>query len=66
MTDDRYVKMVYGKLVQVKQKSCPVRTALHIVWGPVVMNPVSYAALPGKEDVAILGSPSLAALRIDM
>ena len=28
MTYDQYVKMVDGKLV-VKQKSCPVRTALH-------------------------------------
>ena len=64
MTDDRYVKMTHGKLVQVKQKSRPVRTALNTVWGPVVTDLVSYAALPGKEDMAILGSPTLAALRI--
>ena len=29
MTDDQYVKMADGKLVPVKQKSRPVRTALH-------------------------------------
>ena len=29
MTDDQYVKRVDGKLVLVKQKSCPVRTALY-------------------------------------
>ena len=38
----------------VKQKSCPV----------AVMNPVSYAVLPGKEDVVILRSPTLVALGI--
>ena len=31
MIDDQHVKMADGKLVQVKQKSCPVRTALHTV-----------------------------------
>ena len=50
------------KLVLVKQTSCPVRTALHTMWGPVVMDPVSYAVLQGKEGVVILGSPTLAAL----
>ena len=40
VTDDQYVKMVDGKLVLVKQKSCHVRTALHTMWGPVVMDPV--------------------------
>ena len=62
MTDDHYVKMTDGKLVLVKQKSCPVRTALYTMWGPVVMDPVTYVILPGKEDVVILGSPILAAL----
>ena len=66
ITNDRYVEMVDGKLVLVKQTSCPVRTALHAMWGPVVMNPVSYAILPGKEDVMILGSLPLAALGIDV
>ena len=64
MTDDQYVKMADDKLVLVKQKSCPVRTALHKMWRPVVMDPVSYAVLPGEEDMMILGSPTLAALRI--
>ena len=41
MTDDQYVKMADGRLVLVMQKSCPVRTALHTMWGPVVMDPVS-------------------------
>ena len=30
------------------------------------MDPVSYAVLPGKEDVMILGSPTLAALGTDV
>ena len=29
------------------------------------MDPVSYAVLPSKEDVVLLGSPTLAALGID-
>ena len=66
MTDDQYVKIADGKLVLVKQKSCPVRTALHTMWGPVVMDPVSYAVLPGKTDVVILGSPTLATLSINL
>ena len=66
MTDDQYVKMANGKLVLVKQTSCPVRIALHTIWGPVVMDPVSYAVLPGKGDVVILGSPTLAAQGINV
>ena len=66
MTDDQYVKMADDKLVLVKQKSCPVKTVLHAMWGLVVMDPVSYAVLSGKENVVILGSPTLAALGINM
>ena len=67
MTDGRYVEMANDKLVVVKQKSCSVKTALHTIWGPVVMDPVgSYAVLPGKEDVAILGSPTLVTLGISL
>ena len=62
MTDDQNVKMADGKLVLVKQKSCPVRTAVHAMWGPVVMDPASYTTLPGSE--VTLGSPTLAALGI--
>ena len=65
-TDDQYVEMVDGKLVLVKQNSRPVRTALHTMWAPVVTDPISYAVLPGKEDVMILGGPILAALRISV
>ena len=56
MTNARDVKMAHGKLVQVKRKYGPVRTALYTMWGPVVLDPVSYAVLPGEE---ILGSPTL-------
>ena len=66
MTDDQYGKTADGKLVLVKQKSCPARTASHTMWGPVVMDPVSYAVLPGKEDVVIMGSPTIAALGINV
>ena len=65
-TDDQYVKMADGKLVLVKQKSCPVRRALHTMWGPVVMNTVPYAVLPGKEDVMILESPTLATQGVNL
>ena len=47
MADDQYVKIVDGKLVLVKQKSCPVRIYLYTMWGPVVMDPVSYAVFAG-------------------
>ena len=66
ITDDQYVKMADGKLVLVKQKSCPVRRALHTMWGPGVMDPVSYAVLPGKEDVMILESPTLATQGVNL
>ena len=49
MTDDQYLNMANGKLVLVEEKSCPVKTALHTMSGPVVMDPVSYAVMPGKE-----------------
>ena len=66
MADDQYVEMADGKLVLIEQKSCPVRTALHTMWGSMEMDPVSYAVLPSEEDVVILGSPALAALEIYM
>ena len=66
MTNGQYVNMANGKLVLVKQKSCPVRTALHTMWRPVVMDPVSYSVLPGKEDVVISGSPTLVTLGINV
>ena len=56
MTDDQYAKMA----------ECKKTTALHTMWGPVVIDPFSYAVLSGKEDVVILGSPTLAALGIDV
>ena len=66
MTNGQYVKMVDGKLVLVKQKSCPVRTVLHTMWGLVVMDPISYGFLSGKENVVILDSSILAPLEINM
>ena len=58
--------MTDGKLVLVKQNSCPVRAALHTMWGPVVIDPVSFAVLPGKEDVGVLGSSTLVTLGINV
>ena len=58
--------MVDGKLVLVKQTACHVRTASGTMWGLVVMEPVSYTVLPSKEDVVILGSPTLVALGINV
>ena len=66
MNDGQHVKMADGKLVLVKQMSCSVKTALDTMWGPVVMDPVTYAVLPGKEDVVMLGSRALAALGINV
>ena len=66
MTDDQYVKMVDGKLVLVKKKSRPVRTASDTMWAPVMMDLISFAVLPDKEDVMISGSPTLAALGINV
>ena len=66
MADDQDVKMADGKLVLGKKKSCPARTTLHTMWGPAVIDPVSYAVLPGKEDVVILGNPTLGTLVINV
>ena len=57
MTDDQYVKMSDGKVVIVKQKSCPVRTALHTYHGNGVS---SFTSLVGRatkdnEDLIRLG-----------
>ena len=48
MTDDQYVKMADGNLVLVKQKWCPVRTALHTIWRPVVMDPALVRCFAGQ------------------
>ena len=54
VTDEQYVEMADGKLVQVEQKSCPVRTVLHTTWGPVGLARY-FAGQGGRGD---LGQPN--------
>ena len=58
------MKIADGRLVLVKQKWYPTRTALHTMWGSVVMDPVSYAVLPVKEDIQIPNEITVALMRL--
>lgn len=37
-------------------KTYLVRTALHMSWGAMVLEPCQYAVMPGADDVVIIGS----------
>ena len=66
MAGEHLVKLANGNVERVEQKTCLVRTALHTSWGPVVVDPCSFAVMPGTDDVVIMGSPLLEALGIDV
>ncbi|CAM9167047.1 unnamed protein product [Sphacelaria rigidula] len=66
MSGKQLVKLANGNVERMKQKSCPVQTALYTSWGPVALDPCSYAVMPRTDDVKIMGSPTLEALGIDV
>ncbi|CAB1096113.1 unnamed protein product [Ectocarpus sp. CCAP 1310/34] len=54
------------RVLEVIQKTCPVRIALHTSWGLVSVDPFSLAVMTGNDEVVILGNPTLKALGIDV
>ena len=55
-----------GRVLAVQEKTCPVRVALHTSWGSVTLDPFSFAAMPGDDDLVILGNATLTMLGIDV
>ena len=55
-----------GRVLVVQERTCPVRITLHTSRGLVTMDPFSFAVMPGDDDVAILGNPTLKVLGIDV
>ena len=66
MTQAGRLKVADGRVVEVSNKTCPVRIALHTSWGLVQVDPFSFAVMPGNDDVVILGNPTLEAVGIDV
>lgn len=65
-TQTHQLKMADGRVLPVSEKTRPVRAALHTAWGPVVMNPISFAAMQGDDDVVLIGAPTLEKLGVDI
>lgn len=66
MDKSRELKVADGGVLQVTQKTCPIRISLHINWGQISLDPFSFAVMPGNDNVVIIGSPKLPTLGIDM
>lgn len=45
---------------------CPVRVALHTRFGPVALDPIALAVLPGTDDVLVRGFAMLEVLDLDI
>ncbi|CAB1115245.1 unnamed protein product [Ectocarpus sp. CCAP 1310/34] len=60
------LKVADGRVLEVTQKTCPVRIALHASWGLVSVDLFSFAVMLGDGQVVILGNPTPKALGIDV
>ena len=45
------LKVADGHVLEVRERTCPVRIALHTSWGLVTMDPFYFAVMPGYDDV---------------
>ena len=66
MAHPEKLKMADGRVLVVQKRTCPVRIALHTSWGLVTMEPFSFAAKPGDDDVVIPDNRTLKLLGIDV
>ena len=67
MQQEHKLRVVDGRELFVKEKTCPVNVAIHTSWGPtVVLRSQRFAIMPGTDDVAVIGSPMLKHLGIDV
>lgn len=58
----RRVQLVDGSFVYTKQKACPLPLALQAEWGPVALEPFSFAVMPDEDATIILGGATLETL----
>ena len=59
------LKVADDRVLAVEQNTCPMQIALHASWGLVTLDPVTFAVMPGGDDVVILGNPTVQLLGID-
>lgn len=58
MDTPQQIRVADGRVLQVIEKTCLVRVALHTSWVPVTVDWFSFAVMPGTDDVVILGDPN--------
>lgn len=66
MQQEHKLRVVDGRELFVKEKTCPVNVAIHTSWGPTVLRSQRLAIMPGTDDVVVIGSPMLKHLGIDV
>ena len=55
-----------GSIVAVTHKTVPIAVSMRTPWGAAELPPISFAVMPGKDDVVIFGMATIKALGIDL
>ncbi|CAN0385396.1 unnamed protein product, partial [Scytosiphon promiscuus] len=55
-----------GNVVTVTHKTVPIEVSLRTPWGTVKMPPVTFAVMPGSDNVVLFGMATMKELDIDL
>lgn len=66
MVSSHHVRVADARVLQVTEKTCPVRVELHTSCGLVMIDPFSFAVMPAIVDVVIFENRPLQASGIEM
>lgn len=66
MDQPHQLKVADACVLNVTRKMCPVSLMIRTAWGPLVLDPLSFAVIPGNDDVMIIGNPTLKMLGIEV
>lgn len=63
---DHNLRVIDGRELFVKEKTCSMTVAIHAGYGPTVLRQQRFATMTGTDDVEIIGGTMLKLLRIDV
>lgn len=66
MDQPQSVLVANSRALQITRMTCPVRIALHIRFGPVMLDTFALAVMSGTDDAVILGGPTLDIVGLDI
>lgn len=62
----QYAKTATGVSVTVTHKTVPIAVSLRTPWGTVQLEPITFAVMPGTDDVVLFGMATMKALGVDV